>query len=126
MVALHQIAELRLQIDCTMKLVVVELLVDGGPDAVRGRLGRADDVTHVLGDGDVQPAQDALIAQAQFRIMALFSGWRSRDVGGEAELPEERIEEAAPFFVVRFTVWSTVVGGVVAVGASASPSTEDV
>jgi hypothetical protein len=33
--------------------------------------------------------------------MAMFSGWWSRDVGGEAELPEERVEEAASFFVVR-------------------------
>jgi len=30
--------------------------------------------------------------------MALVGAWRRRDMGSEAELAEERIEEAAPLF----------------------------
>ena len=60
-VTLHQISKLRLQIDSTMELVVAELLMDGSPDAVGSCLGRTNDVTNILGDGDVQPAQDALV-----------------------------------------------------------------
>ena len=60
-VTLHQISKLRLQIDSTMELVVAELLMDGSPDAVGSCLGRTNDVTNILGDGDVQPAQDAQV-----------------------------------------------------------------
>ena len=35
-------------------------------------------------------------------ITAIIGGWRRREVGAEAELADEGIEEAAPLGVVRF------------------------
>jgi hypothetical protein len=73
-VALHQISELGLQIDYAMKLVVAELIMDGLPDAIGRGLWGAHDVAHVLGDGDVEPTDDALIDDVPLGIMALFMG----------------------------------------------------
>lgn len=99
-VALHQIAVLRLKVHDTVKFVVAELLADGLPDAVRRGLGCAHDVAHVLGDGDVELADDALVDDDPVRVVALRSGWRRGDVRDEIEFTEEGIEEAAPLVVV--------------------------
>lgn len=93
--------ELRLEVNCSVKLVVAELLADRSPDAIRGGLRSTDNVTHILGDGDVQPTGDALITETPIRIMALSgSGWGG-NVGEEAEFAEQRIKEAAPLVVIR-------------------------
>ena len=83
-----------------MKLVVAELVVDGGPNLVRLGLGGAHDVAHIFGDGDVDPAEDALVHDVPVGIMALEVGWRLGDMEGEVEFAEEGIHEAAPFIVV--------------------------
>ena len=75
-VALHQIAELRLEVHGAMQFVVAKLLADGLPDAVRRSLGCVDDVAHVLGDGDIEPADDALVDDDLVRVVALLRGRR--------------------------------------------------
>ena len=75
-IALDHVPKLYLQIDSAMELIVTELIVDSDPDAVRGRLRMAYDVAHILGDGVVQPTQDALINHTPIGIMALVGGWR--------------------------------------------------
>jgi hypothetical protein len=99
-VALHQVPELRLLVYCTMELVVAELVMDGLPDAERRGLRGAHDVAHVLGDGDVQLADDALVDDGPLGVVALFGGWLKGDVRDKIELAEESIEEASPLIVV--------------------------
>ncbi|CAD6225601.1 unnamed protein product [Miscanthus lutarioriparius] len=83
-----------------MKFIVAELVVHASPDLVRRGLGSAHDVTHIFGDGDVDPAEDALVHDVPVGIMALEVGWRLGDMEGEVEFAEEGIHEAAPFIVV--------------------------
>ena len=83
-----------------MKFIVTELVVHASPDLVRRGLGSAHDVTHIFGDGDVDPAEDALVHDVPVGIMALEVGWRLGDMEGEVEFAEEGIEEAAPLVVI--------------------------
>lgn len=77
-----------------MELVLAELVVDGNPDVVRSGLRSSYNVVHVLGNGIIQPAEDALVDNLPIWIAALERGWRGRDVGDKAELAKEGVEEA--------------------------------
>jgi hypothetical protein len=92
--------ELGLLVDGAMKLMVAKLRLDRAPHLVRCRLGNTNDGANVLGDGVVQPAEDALVDHDPVGIMAVGGGrWRHK-VGLEAELPDDRVEEAVPLDVV--------------------------
>ena len=48
-VALNEVAELGLQVHGAVKLIVMELILDGGPDEVGGGLGYTDDGEDLFG-----------------------------------------------------------------------------
>ena len=100
-VTLKKIPELGFEVDSTVQLVVPELVVDGVPDRVRRSPGCADDGADILGDGVVDPAQQAVIADDPVRVATVGRGGRGRQMRTEPELPNEGVEEAAPLRVVR-------------------------
>jgi hypothetical protein len=75
-VALHQIPKFHFQVDCPVELIVTELLLDAGPDDVRRWLGNTDDGEDILGNGVVDPAEDALVDDAALQIAGLRWGRR--------------------------------------------------
>ena len=99
-VALDEVAEFGFQVHGAMKLVVAELIMDGGPDRICRGLGGAHDITHIFGDGDVKLAEDALVLNLPVRITAMEFGRWLRDMGGEVEFAEKGIREAVPLIVV--------------------------
>ena len=99
-VPLNEVAVLSFQIDGAMEFVVAELIVDLLPDAVCRGFGGAHDVAHVLGDGDVDLADDALINDDPVRIAALIDGWCHGHMGNKIEFAEKGVKEATPFIIV--------------------------
>lgn len=83
-----------------MKFIVAELVVNGLPDVEHSCLRSMHDVTDVLGDGVVEPADDALVDDRPCEITALFDSWRGTDVGAEVEFAEEGIKEVTPLVVI--------------------------
>jgi hypothetical protein len=68
---------------------------------VQMRCWNAHDGKHVLGNGIVKPAQDALVTEAPVRITALRqSGWGG-EVGFKTKFTDECIKETTPFIVIR-------------------------
>jgi hypothetical protein len=100
-VSLNQVAELGLEVDSSVQLVVSELILDRVPDGERRCLGSTHDRPNVLGNGVVEPAQDALVHHDPLRIATVGGGRRRSEVGAEPELADEGVEEASPLGVVR-------------------------
>jgi hypothetical protein len=74
-VSLDEVAELGLQVDSAVELVVAELVLDGDPDGVGSWHGDADDGEDVFGDGVVQPTEQVLVDDAPIGITTLSGGW---------------------------------------------------
>jgi hypothetical protein len=60
-VALHDVPEFCLEVHSSVKLIIPELIMDCFPDQGRRRLRSTHDVAHILGDGDVKPADNTLV-----------------------------------------------------------------
>ena len=99
-VTLDEVAELSLEVNGAMQLIVAKLSLDGGPDDVGVWLADADNGEDVLGDGVVQPAENTLVEETPFGITALLGGLGRGEVVAEAELADECVEEGATFGVV--------------------------
>lgn len=84
-----------------MKLVIPELVMDRVPDSVRRGLGSADDGANVLGDGVIEPADDALVDHGPLAITAVGSGRRRGETRADAKFADECIEKAPPLGVIR-------------------------
>lgn len=83
-----------------MENIVAELILNHSPDEVGGWLGDTNNGKDLLGDGIVEPAEDALVHNAPIGIATLVKGWRRSEVLGEAELADESVEERTPLSVV--------------------------
>lgn len=73
-VPLVQTAELSLQVDGAVKLVVVEEVVNAGPDGERRCIRDTHDVQDILGDGVVKPVDEALVDHHPFGVAAVSRG----------------------------------------------------
>lgn len=60
-VTLDKIAKLSFKVHSAMEFIVTELGMDASPDELCGGLRNAHDGKHVLRNGIVKPAQDALV-----------------------------------------------------------------
>jgi hypothetical protein len=102
-VPLDQAPKLCLEIDGAMKLMIMELIMDGVLDGVGGGFRNMNDGTNIFGHTIVKPAEDTLINHDLVRIVAMESGWRGRKVGAKTKFADESIKETMPFYVVGFS-----------------------
>ena len=80
-----------------LKAVVEELACDRSPDGVGGGVGAIDIVPDLLGDGGVEPRDDAGINLEPLGVVDHGSGiHRAVDVVEEAEFFEGHLEEGTP------------------------------
>jgi hypothetical protein len=98
-VALLDAAELRLEVDSMLELVVAEERLDVAPEGERRGVRLVDDVEDGLLDGVVEPIDDAMIDLAPLR-RTLRQWRRGADVVGNPELAENGLEETAPPAVI--------------------------
>ena len=99
-VALRDRAQLGIEEDGTVQLVVVEEALDVVPEGEHEDTWPVDDVEDTLVDGGVDPIDDRLVDLPPFGG-ALSHGRCREDEDVEAELPEDGLEEAPPLLVVR-------------------------
>lgn len=83
-----------------MELIVAEWILGGAPYHKRVGLWHVDDGENLLGDGVVDPAEDALVHKPPLGIVALLASRRRRQVSVEAKLADEDVEEGEPVGVV--------------------------
>jgi hypothetical protein len=94
-VALHDRAELHLEVDGARHLVVEEEVGDEGPRLLRGLVFRHDDVKDLIGDGPVEPrADDVVLADPVGG--AGSDGGDGVDVVEEVVLAEEHADQHSP------------------------------
>jgi len=98
-VALLNAAKLSLQKNGALEFVVAEVALDVGPEGERRDAGLVDEVEDGLGDGGVDPVDEATVDLTPFGGV-LDHRRGVADMVVEAELAEHRIEEAAPLAVV--------------------------
>ena len=60
-IALRSVAELRLQLNCAVLLVVAEQILDGVPDGAGGGAGAHDDAEKIDGDRAVDPGEHRVV-----------------------------------------------------------------
>jgi len=89
--------EVLLQVDSAVKTVVEEESDDVGPDVVGGGAGVVHSIHEGLGDGGVQPRDDAGVDLEPLGIVLHEDGVEGAvDVAGEGELLESEFEERTP------------------------------
>jgi hypothetical protein len=98
-VALLDAAELRLEVDSMLELVVAEERLDVAPEGERRGVRLVDDVEDGLLDGVVEPIDDAMIDLAPLR-RTLRQWRRGADVVGNPELAKNGLKEIAPLAVI--------------------------
>jgi hypothetical protein len=98
-VALVDGAELGLEVDRALQLVVAEDALDVGPGGVGGGVRFVDDVEDVLGVRGVDPIDHTVVNHGPLRV-ALGHRRRRGDVSLETKLAEGGVEEASPLAVI--------------------------
>lgn len=99
-VTLNKILDFGLQIDNTMELIIMELIMNGTPDGMSTGIRDTNNGKQVFGDGIVHPTKKALITDTPVGITTLHRRGRRRKVGLETELANEGIKETPPFVII--------------------------
>jgi hypothetical protein len=85
-----------------MQLVVAEQVVDAGLDGGECcGFRHADDAQNILGDGVLEPVDEALVNHHPLGVAAASGGRGSSNVGAEAKFSDDGVHEAAPLGVIR-------------------------
>ncbi|XP_047079718.1 uncharacterized protein LOC124690372 [Lolium rigidum] len=100
-IALWRVAEVGLELDGAVLLVVAEEILDGVPDGERSGAGMHDDAEEVGVDGAVDPGEHGVVITAPSRGGRRVGGSGfAGDVGGETVAAESNEEELPPACVV--------------------------
>ena len=98
-IALLQGAQLRLQLDGALQLIILEQVLDGVPQRERVVAITANNVEDGLVYGGEDPVDDACVNHAPLAV-AIIIGRSRTDVALKAEFSEGRLEEETPLAVV--------------------------
>jgi hypothetical protein len=91
--------EVRLQVHHALEFIVAEQAFDVVPDCEGGGARFIDGVEDTFGDRRVEPIGDAMVVHHPIGV-ALVDRWRGEDMGLEAELAEDGVDESSPLVVV--------------------------
>jgi len=80
--------------------MITKLIVDCVPDGECRGFGSANDGAHILGDGVVEPTNNALVDHHSLWIATVGCGGRTREMRADAELSDESIDETPPLGVI--------------------------
>jgi hypothetical protein len=99
-VPLDDAAELGLEENRALQLVVAEETFDVRPDGESGGVGLVNEVEDTLGDGCVDPVGDAAVYLLPFGV-TVENGRRRTHMAKEAKLAKNRVKKTSPLAVVR-------------------------
>jgi hypothetical protein len=100
-ITLVDAAEFSFNVDSALQLVVAEQTLDVVPDGEGQGTWLVDDVEDILGDGGLDPVDDAVVNHTPLGVVLRHWRW-SGDVRFEPELAEDGVEEASPLTIIGF------------------------